>query len=380
MGKVIDYIKWRGDLSFDIDDLNEVDIAILSQLPLLNIQDVFSKNEFEEGILISDLVNKIYSIYKNSQLGLIIPGHINETLYEMANSNRYKNLIVSDYIREVDEENIVQFCALTIHIDKHLSCVIYSGTDDSIIGWKENFMMLYEEEINAQRKAKEYFENISKKYFNRKYIIVGHSKGGNLSTYAAVNVNKRLRNKIKFVYCFDSPGFLTDIYLKPGYHELENKIKLIIPQCSIVGMLFNHREDREIVKANSKGLLQHDITTWEVKHNHFITTDELDKEAIHVDNVIKTLISTYTIEEQIRIVDSFFAILACEDNKYLINLKNKKKALLQAYLKTNKEDKKILFTIFKTLVKDNIIRNGLISNFIEFDKINKETLKKENEI
>ena len=86
---IIDYIKWRGDLSFDIDDLNEVDIAILSQLPLLNIQDVFSKNEFEEGILISDLVNKIYSIYKNSQLGLIIPGHINETLYEMANSNRY---------------------------------------------------------------------------------------------------------------------------------------------------------------------------------------------------------------------------------------------------------------------------------------------------
>ena len=380
MGKVIDYIKWRGDLSFEIDPLNEIDIALLTQLPLLNIQETYKNNELDKGVSIKDLVNSVYSIYKNNQIGLIIPGHISEVLYEMANSIRYKDLIVSDFVKELDTENIVQFCALTVHIDKHLSCVIYSATDDSVVGWKENFMMLYEEEIHAQKKAKEYFEEIGRKYSYMKYIIAGHSKGGNLSTFASVNVNKKLRHKIQNVYCFDSPGFLTSIYSQPGYYDIEDRIKLIIPQCSVVGMLFNHRENRVIVKANSKGLLQHDLTTWEVKYNKFIETDKLDSEAVHVDNVIKGLISQYSIEEQIRLVDSFFAILACEDNKYLINLKTKKKALLQAYLKTNKEDKKILFTIFKTLIKDNIIRNGLISNFLDFDKVNKENIKKVNEI
>lgn len=40
MNNLINYLKWRGDLSFDISPLNEVDALIFSELVYLDFRDI----------------------------------------------------------------------------------------------------------------------------------------------------------------------------------------------------------------------------------------------------------------------------------------------------------------------------------------------------
>ena len=40
MGNILDYIKWRGDLSFDKSEFNEVDNLVLSQISYVNFDKI----------------------------------------------------------------------------------------------------------------------------------------------------------------------------------------------------------------------------------------------------------------------------------------------------------------------------------------------------
>ncbi len=49
-----------------------------------------------------------------------------------------------------------------LNLDTYL--IVFRGTDDSIIGWKEDFHMTYMKEIPAQKHALEYLEDFFKQY------------------------------------------------------------------------------------------------------------------------------------------------------------------------------------------------------------------------
>ena len=98
---MIDYLAWRGDLTFSQDRLNEID--------------------------------------------------------------------ATDFKDILDRDRVIQFAAITFSIDENHSVVSFRGTDTSAIGWKEDCMLSYSDEIPGQTEALSYFENQNlRKKYNRK--------------------------------------------------------------------------------------------------------------------------------------------------------------------------------------------------------------------
>ena len=59
MSNILDYLDWRGDLSFDADPLNNVDALILAQLSYIVFDGIVSER-FDKQISIKDA----YALYK----------------------------------------------------------------------------------------------------------------------------------------------------------------------------------------------------------------------------------------------------------------------------------------------------------------------------
>ena len=68
----------------------------------------------------------------------------------MAKSNRYQDILVSDYVSELDYKITKQFAAITFRLPDGSIFISYRGTDDTILGWKEDFMMSYKTLIPSQ--------------------------------------------------------------------------------------------------------------------------------------------------------------------------------------------------------------------------------------
>lgn len=100
MNNLINYLKWRGDLGFDISPLNEVDALIFSELVYLDFSGYTEKSQlplsdinklyFKEK---RDVVFKDYYVFKDFYN--TVGKEITKLLSESAKSNRLNNLSVS---------------------------------------------------------------------------------------------------------------------------------------------------------------------------------------------------------------------------------------------------------------------------------------------
>jgi len=101
-------------------------------------------------------------------------------------------------------------------------------------------------------------------------MLGGHSKGGNLAVYAAMESPSYLQRKIKVVYNNDGPGFLKEIVESKKYQKIKSKIYKIVPHESVVGMLLYYDGYMKSIKSKRKSLLQHDPFHWQVEGTSFV--------------------------------------------------------------------------------------------------------------
>ena len=200
MANINDYLLWRGDIPISkYFPINEIDDMILARFSYL----LFNKIDLKEEETIENISKKMKK-FKNEEFNY---NGDKELIENLGKSQRYKNLIVTDYIINNDLEAERQFSAITIHISEEEMYISFEGTDGSILGWKEDFNMSFMENIASQIAGKEYTEKVTKKYPNKKIRIGGHSKGGNVAVYSAVSVSKDIQDKIIKVVNYDGPGF-----------------------------------------------------------------------------------------------------------------------------------------------------------------------------
>ena len=89
MANIFDYIKWRGDLSLLKDEFNEIDNLILSRISYLPFKEIKLNNKEKFKILANRFLElKKEDFHQIDDISLI---------EELAKSNRYKDLIFSDY-------------------------------------------------------------------------------------------------------------------------------------------------------------------------------------------------------------------------------------------------------------------------------------------
>lgn len=183
--------------------------------------------------------------------------------YEMIDiikdSARYKNLKIYDFT--IRKDNETQFGAVTFRIENE-TIVAFMGTDNSRIGWFENFRLSYEYPTLTQQLAIEYLKNSIKLFEKSNLYVVGHSKGGNLAMASAMELSNFNFRKVKKVYNFDGPGFRKEEFESEKYKRLSKTLVNIVPATAVVGALLNN-ENYTVVKSNGVGF-SHMPTTWSV--------------------------------------------------------------------------------------------------------------------
>lgn len=299
---IFDYLKWRGDLSFNQSSFNKIDALILSRAVYIPFENII-----EEEITLKEALENFLNS-ENNMKNVIMENDI-ELAKSLLNSARFYKLKISNYINNIDLDIEKQFSALTVRLNNQTKIVVFRGTDSTVVGWKEDFNMSFEEHVPAQLEAIEYLKNVMDED-NCNVIIVGHSKGGNLSVYSAIFIDDEYKEKILKIYNFDGPGFNDKIVNDCRYEKVLNKINTFIPQDAIVGTLLERKEIPKIVLSNEKYLMQHDLYSWNIERNDFVYTDNLSKESKFVNENIKLWLNNISVEERKTFIDTLYTTIS----------------------------------------------------------------------
>ncbi len=312
MADFFDYLSWRGDLSFSASPFNDVDALIFCQLSYANFDGLIPES-FDKSISLHHLVRKFREdadFEKRSHLGLVINEKTIDLLFGTGASERFANVRLCGYKNIYSRELSEQFCAMTVILGNRIF-VVFRGTDDTIVGWKEDFNLAFGTAVPAQRDSVVYLENLKNSFGNSSFSIGGHSKGGNLAIYSAAHFSNP--SAIETVYNFDGPGFSQQDLQKEDFLFIKPKVKSFYPDFSIVGMLFHHFEDFSVVKNSEKFLMQHDPFAWQILGGNFEVQDELNKGSLFFYKTFNSWFEKLPAEKRSEFVETLFAALESSD-------------------------------------------------------------------
>lgn len=366
MSNILDYFNWRGDLTFKQDPFNDVDALILAQLSYLNFDSLISADP-NKGVPLEIVWNKFRSapdFESRSDLGMVINRKTVDVLEAAAKSRRFKSLVMCAYVNKIDFSNEEQFSAITFLLKPKgkftkASCpfVVFRGTDDTIVGWKEDFNLALNTGVPSQQDAVDYV-NVIAKNCKGKICIAGHSKGGNLAVYAGAFLNKSYRKRLKRVYNFDGPGFTSQVMDTPEYKAAKPKIRSWYPHFSVVGMFFEHLKEYTVVDSVQHGIMQHDAMSWQVQGKAFVTHDELDFKSLSLNVNINAWLKTIPVEKREKIIDSVFSVLeatgASTNSEIEANLLKSSAKMIKAISKIDDEVREETGSLLKIIVESLI--------------------------
>ena len=312
MNNIFSYLTWRGDLTLTQSRFNEVDNLILSTLSYLDFSGIVPKNG-EQEITIKRAAEEyffLHGIPQRPDLKKASSLELREwMLYLMADTRRFRNMRLSCLVQILDAEQVKQFSAMTILVSRKQIYLSFRGTSDDLTGWKEDFLMACMPEVPSQEEAVLYTERVAAQYPDHRLLLGGHSKGGNLAVYAAVQASPGIQRRIDSVWSNDGPGFQEAFLCSEAYQAVSPKIRSIVPKSSVVGMLLAHPENYQIVDSSQIGLLQHDGLSWQIMGDHFVTLPELTRESIRTDQRIRKWMQKIPQEERKEFVDALFDVL-----------------------------------------------------------------------
>ena len=354
MSTIFDYLRWRGDLSFIESRLGEIDSAIFSMMSYVD----YKKLCHGENCTLSEAASDYCTDgkYEKVSLGLIFPSkQINRTFCEAAKTKRYGGALITDFDARTSHEDGYQFGAVTYHIDCNRMVVIFRGTDDSIVGWREDCRLAFLDEIPAQRMAVEYLERIAKKYPDEKIYVMGHSKGGNLAIYSAIKCSDEVKERILRVYSLDGPGFSRSVLESEDYAKVQSKLAILIPQSSTVGTMFEKGDKYSVVKSTNSGVFQHDPYSWVLDGPRFIKLKELSKAGKKNEEQFRRRMSKMTSEEKRDFVETLFDVVDATGARTLTELTRggpkKLNTIIKTYNGLDKEKREMMTEIFLRILE-----------------------------
>jgi len=183
--------------------------------------------------------------------------------------------------------------------------VCFRGTDSTMVGWRENFMMAYESPVPAQRQAEEYLARCAKEA-DGPLFVVGHSKGGNLAAWSMAHLPAELQDRVQAVYSFDGPGMDDATVADPGYQRILPRLHSVIPQGSVVGLLLNYHEKYQVVRSVRQGIWQHDPFSWQISGDRFEEAERLDRLSQVTSDAIHDFLKTCGPAEREAFVEAIF--------------------------------------------------------------------------
>lgn len=379
MANIEDYIKWRGDLSFEQSPFCRVDALVLCQISYLNFDRLLPDYDFSAEMKLSELAEIFENsrdFKKRSETGLLINRKTAPFFLQVARTRRFENIRITGYVSKIDLTIEEQFAAASYKLPDRTNFICFRGTDDSIVGWKEDFNLATEKEVPAQKDAVEYLEKAAKN-LKGKIRIGGHSKGGNLAMYASAVVDKKISERILCIYNNDGPGFYEARVKSPEFVRIAEKVESCYPQFSIVGMLFQHIGKQIFVESDEIGVMQHDPFSWHIMGKDFVILENNDYGSKFFHNTFNEWISKLEPARREIFVDTVFKIIESTDAKtnteLELNFARNSVKVLKAINKLDPEMRKIC--------KETVIEffKAGHSQLTKADKVIKQKLEESSE-
>ena len=311
MKNMLDYIKEFGHVSFEERAFSEIDALVLTELEYLPLEKVVPSDENGENFVTVKEIAEYMQEHKQELFDenpMMITEERHEVSQVIVDAPRFQSLKFFGVVSVWDKDTTKQFAAITVEVEPSVRLVVFRGTDDTLIGWKEDFLMTYSPLVAAQTDAKEYLAKQAS-LFDGDLMVSGHSKGGNLAIYAAATQEEDVQLRIVDIFCFDSPGLYRSVLETKGYQNIVPLAMRYIPQDSLVGLMLESEVPYVIVKSNATGAMQHSAMTWEIEDGQFIKMEKLTKNSQLNDQTFKKWTESVSDEELELFWNVFFELL-----------------------------------------------------------------------
>ncbi len=316
IGTMIDYLKEYGNISFREASMNEVDSLVLCQFAYLKFDGIVpGVEENLPSVRLKDLekhpdYEKLYADERYEKVN-------RKLVAAMLAGKRYRNMKMNCYVNIIEKEWETQFSAVTLLLEDGTLYVAFRGTDETIVGWKEDFNMAFLSPVPGQEYSVQYLNSVGSR-LHRPFYVGGHSKGGNLAVYSAMNCRPEIQDRIIKVYSMDGPGFRPEVLRESDYSMIARRVEKILPHSSLVGMLFESDMHFKVVESRTFGLLQHNPYTWLVKDGRLVEVKDIYESRKQMDNTLNEWILSLD-EEQLRtFVDTLFQVINASQAEDLI--------------------------------------------------------------
>ncbi len=344
------YIDDYGIYSFSEKKFNDIDAVILSFLSYANFNEIFHT---KSSMTIKEAGRIHIGLQKGKDRNIMAVREANKLLRYIKDTKRYQDckLFHYEYIGNDD----IQFGAISIEFLPNRVFVSFEGTDQLFSGWKENFMLGHKFPTLSHKEAIKYL-NKHFSFTNKRLLVGGHSKGGNLALVAGMYSNLLVRMEIDKVYNMDGPGLLEKEFHSKQYQKIKKKYTHILPNYSVVGLLLNHSNDQIVVSSN-KGVLAHNVVYWQIEGTHFVKT-KLSTLSQELDKEINTWYSQYKEEDKENFIINIDTVLKDANVDSILDLKEKGKNVMNVIREMKDIDERSrkmmtqFFTIILKCIKD----------------------------
>jgi hypothetical protein len=364
---VFDYLAWRGDLSFRQSEFNEVDALILSIFAYLDFSCTQEWEEYPFPEAIEEICLLPDEIKYTGPTGMSMRSVV-KLAKKASLTKRFCDMKVSGFVDITNETREMQFAAVTFLLpdDNDTAFVSFRGTDNTLVGWKEDLNMSFIDGIPSQLEATKYVKKLLENS-DKQIKLGGHSKGGNLAVWAGAHQQPEYKNRIARIYSNDGPGFSENFLASPIYQEIRDKISSFVPESSIVGVLMEH-DQYTTIQSKNPTILQHNPFSWTVLRTHFVYV-ERTKTGMHFEHIINSWIKSMSPQEREEFVENVYDIIIASNAKTLDDLDKKKLKSLFLMSKTFQEmgvkkQAQLLLSLSKLIFHSDILVNGNILNLL----------------
>lgn len=316
---ILDYLSWRGDVTMKAQGINEVDSVILARLSYIPFEGIVP-GALDSMIPIGEAAGRF--LEDNNAKKRVLWAEDVELLSALAESGRFRDIPLFGYVNRIDKETQTQFSAMTAKLEDGLCYTAFRGTDNTLVGWKEDFNMSFITPVPAQKSAVEYLERLAAA-LGEDFILGGHSKGGNLAVYGAAFAGEKTQKRVRAVYNFDGPGFDQRVLEAEGYKRISERVVTLVPQSSIVGMLLEHEERYTVVKSIRKApLLQHDLYSWELERDRFVRLNKVTDSSKLLNRALKEWIARMDVEQREQFIDAVYQVMTATNAETIRELED----------------------------------------------------------
>ena len=364
MGNLLDYLEEYGDVTIHDRPFSDADALVLSQLCYCKFDNLVMGDEpvyLKELITDPDAGNMFadpkYDVENRTLVARMIRG------------KRFHNIRLFRYVNIIDRKTETQFSAITYILPGGTEFVAFRGTDENMVGWKEDFNLTYMEEIPGQKYACMYLDEVSKLIKGRFYIG-GHSKGGHLAIFSAMHAPEQLQKRFIRIYCMDGPGFMEHMMSKEGYARIRDRICKIIPQSSLIGLMQERDNNYKVIHSSRWGIRQHNLFSWQIIDGEIETDFLRDGAKFFADTLSKWLLEIDPESRQKAADIAYQIMTSCDaDNRidFMSNFMKNSGQILAALKDMDPDMAEVMKSLVDSLISEvrrsvtTDIKNGIMT-------------------